>query len=207
MPNWVECELEIKGKNGVLVCMNSIGNADQPIDFDKIIPMPESLNGNHSCSEEFYGKIIMGIASEDDVKEVLADQKIVKKGITTQKRLVNYLKKEFPAAEEAGKKSLQAFRETGYTNWYDWRCNNWDTKWNACETKTVHASTKLAKICFATAWSPPKKVIMALAKRFPDLSFEMKYWEGGCGFKGVLVCSNGEVTVDKVTEYKGNRGG
>lgn len=50
--------------------------------------------------------------------------------------------------------------------WYDWSCENWGTKWNACDSQY---STKDPEhvIWFDTAWSPPVSVFEALAMRFP----------------------------------------
>ena len=50
--------------------------------------------------------------------------------------------------------------------WYDWSCENWGTKWNACDSQY---STKDPEhvIWFDTAWSPAVPVFEALAKRFP----------------------------------------
>jgi len=50
--------------------------------------------------------------------------------------------------------------------WYDWSCENWGTKWNACYAEY---STKDQEhvIWFDTAWDPPVPVLEALAKRFP----------------------------------------
>jgi hypothetical protein len=48
-------------------------------------------------------------------------------------------------------------------NWYDWRWDNWDTKWNASEVEVDGTS-----VTFETAWSAPVEVTAALAHRFPQ---------------------------------------
>jgi hypothetical protein len=50
--------------------------------------------------------------------------------------------------------------------WYDWSCENWGTKWNACYAKY---STKDPErvVWLDTEWSAPVELFEALAKRFP----------------------------------------
>lgn len=46
---------------------------------------------------------------------------------------------------------------------------------------------------FSTAWSPPVAWVEKVAKDWTDLSFELRYEEGGCCFAGYLVFEDGEV--------------
>ena len=39
---------------------------------------------------------------------------------------------------------------------------------------------------FSTAWSPPEGWLAKVAKDWTDLSFELRYEEGGVGFAGYL---------------------
>jgi hypothetical protein len=60
---------------------------------------------------------------------------------------------------------------------------------------------------FATAWSPPKKIINAMSQKFPTLAFTLKYFERGCAFNGIYEVENGVVLDDRCADYFGNRGG
>lgn len=88
-----------------------------------------------------------------------------------------------------------------------WCLANWGTKWNACEPELLENGTRRAKMCFLTAWTPPKPVVVEMSRQFPGLSFVLTYFEGGGGFKGELTCKGGEVTSDTAGEYSGQRGG
>jgi hypothetical protein len=46
-----------------------------------------------------------------------------------------------------------------------------------------------------------------MSRRFPDLTFTLRYWEGGAAFKGVFKAKGGETIVDKCGDYRGPRGG
>lgn len=49
----------------------------------------------------------------------------------------------------------------GANNWYDWRIENWGTKWNAYDTSL---NKDVNTIVFDTAWSCPFPVLEELAK-------------------------------------------
>jgi len=89
---------------------------------------------------------------------------------------------------------------------YEWCWDNWGTKWNACEVE-FHVENDIIVITFSTAWEPPKPVIEAISREFPELRLQLYYYEGGGGFKGEFVCEDGEVVVDMTDEYDGDRGG
>jgi hypothetical protein len=35
----------------------------------------------------------------------------------------------------------------------------------------------------------------------------LRFWEGGCGFRGILKVVKGHVAEEKVGDYNGSRGG
>ena len=85
---------------------------------------------------------------------------------------------------------------------YEWCNDNWGTKWNACDV-----ILKDNKYYFNTAWSPPEPVIKKLSEKFPDLTLTLKYWEGGCGFRGMCKFKYGEKIGYSNHRYSGHRGG
>jgi len=83
--------------------------------------------------------------------------------------------------------------------WWDWRIQNWGTKWEV-EAEIYQRSPKHLRYCFDSAWSPPsEKWLEIVSKMFPKLSFRLNYEEGGMGFKGYTTAKNGIV---KDTCYK-----
>tara|TARA_Y100001951_G_C11247103_1_gene244035 strand:+ start:91 stop:723 length:633 start_codon:yes stop_codon:yes gene_type:complete len=74
----------------------------------------------------------------------------------------------------------------GYTDWYDWRCEEWGTKWDACEAHVDHNDIDYFAVSFETAWSPPIAWIDNIMKDFPDLCFTLEYEEPGMCFGGRL---------------------
>jgi hypothetical protein len=70
-------------------------------------------------------------------------------------------------------------------NWYDWCCNNWGTKWDACNVD-YEEYDGIVTFAFDTAWSPPLPVYEALA----DMGFEVQayYVEFGMMYAGSWHC-------------------
>lgn len=72
----------------------------------------------------------------------------------------------------------------GASNWYDWNCSNWGTKWDVCEGDfELDADGKSGSGWFDTAWSPP----IAAYEKLKDMGFSIHatYNESGMGFCGL----------------------
>jgi len=84
----------------------------------------------------------------------------------------------------------------GASNWYDWRLNNWNTKWNAYDIEeTEHY------IQFQTAWSTPLAVIETLSLLFPENTFEVSFADEDLGYNcGSYEYKNGE----RISEEQGD---
>lgn len=94
---------------------------------------------------------------------------------------------------------------------YDWRVKHWGTKWSARGAArgegSVEGSTATVVLHFDTAWSPPTPVVLNASRRFPDLTFDLRWYECGMGLQGRYECRGGEVVSDETCDYSGPRGG
>ena len=70
--------------------------------------------------------------------------------------------------------------------WYDWRVQNWDTKWDAYDVVVTDDDPECTEIEFNTAWSPPEAICSALREQYPDVSISWFYDEPGCEIAGYL---------------------
>ena len=94
---------------------------------------------------------------------------------------------------------------------YNWRINNWGTKWE-CDVFSTKESDGELTLHFLSAWAPPDLWVRYVAEHiFPDLYFHLTYLETGAGFCGVLegqgtllYCENGDIleTDEKGEEVK-----
>jgi hypothetical protein len=77
--------------------------------------------------------------------------------------------------------------------WYQWRLANWGTKWSIDPDGLVR-NTSENQVCYSfdTAWGPPLEMIRYLSEIFPDLEFQITYFEQGNCFAGQLVLHQSE---------------
>ena len=80
------------------------------------------------------------------------------------------------------------FQSTGNPDdrWYDWRIQNWDTKWDAYDVVVTDDDPENVEIEFNTAWSPPEAICSAIREQYPDVSVSWFYDEPGCEIAGYL---------------------
>jgi hypothetical protein len=90
---------------------------------------------------------------------------------------------------------------------YEWCISNWGTKWGIYDCYISYEKIKSMMYTFSTAWSPPLPVIQKMSEMYPDLTFTLKYYECGVGYKGMYKCKGGEVVDEMEGKYRGNRGG
>jgi hypothetical protein len=150
----------------------------EQFDFNSVIPMPEVLEGTRSPTP-----------TEADL------ERYEKNG---NEELLQEMK-------EALEKSQKAIEECGYGNWYDWRLDNWGTKWNSYgfEFMTdVTENSKNISFTFDTAWAPPSDNFIAeLSGKYPNLSFEMYSYESGMEFAAHVLASKGDVQQDEDADF------
>ena len=95
---------------------------------------------------------------------------------------------ELPVMSDDKMKGLH-FASTGCQDdrWYNWRVQNWGTKWDCYslemdDTDMPHGF----EVTFETAWSPPEEVCYAIKDQYDDLSISWFYDEPGCEIAGYL---------------------
>lgn len=76
----------------------------------------------------------------------------------------------------------------------------WGTKWDAGEVDVDIGDEQLT-YRFQTAWGPPKEWLEKVAKKYPELQFELYYEEPGMDFLGRVEFENGELTGEMQDEY------
>lgn len=173
MPNYITNRLVINGDNDkvkqvidFLKSTNDKGE-DVAIDFNKIIPMPESLKVESSSMGDDGYTYLTGMSGN-----ILQRSKYEKS--------VHYAKmialkesnpKMFERCIEVGKQYLHNIAEHGSKTWYEWCCRNWGTKWNSLEPRYADYNI----IIFETAWSGVPVLIAKLAEKFPDITFDYDY--------------------------------
>jgi len=71
--------------------------------------------------------------------------------------------------------------------WYDWRNQNWDTKWDCYDLGMCdHDLPNGFEVQFNTAWAPPEEICRAIRKQYPDTDVQWFYDEPGEAIAGYL---------------------
>lgn len=182
MPNHVTNILTINAEGDKLKeILTAIKGEDRALDFNRIIPMPESLNIESSSR---------GVDAEEYIasKTKCAAKQTPKDKVIIEKFELRYKGEIFGEALRLGLTYIHNRKSYGYTTWYDWSCNHWGTKWNAYD---IHAEENT--VTFDTAWCSPAPVFEELSRMFPDVEFVVVYADEDAGYNtGTGYFMNGE---------------
>lgn len=207
MPNHVENIIILKGdEKQIREMLESIKSDDYglgTVDFNKIIPMPESLNIEAGSKtdrglklyKEFIGECLFD-RKETDVLKISAETLVESKKVYLSKR------KDIDSAEwKLGKIAWNNIQNYGAPTWYEWSINNWGTKWNAYGYDENSDYSKNTDLWFQTAWSAPHPVTQRLAEMYPDITFEHEWADEDLGANCGRKCyRNGECTEEYYPE-------
>jgi hypothetical protein len=146
----------------------------QWMDFESIIPMPEELKISHNPDAELvywglYGSRILGRFTNHNPLDY---QWVKDAGVKTPADLVRMLTDKDQENLLLAHTYRQNVEKHGHATGYSWRNKKWGTKWNAYAVTEWKPDNS---IDFLTAWSPPFRVIDALAEIFPDLTLCLEY--------------------------------
>lgn len=175
MPNWVFNYLEVTAKS-----RKPITKADKamtPDEFGRVSDLPALIESVRTQE----GDEVLPFDFETIIPtppELYAVEKIY---------YADPAKKQEQAELEARMTKLY-----GSATAYDFHCDKWGTKWNACEGEldsiirrfdksspawgqgiSVSPKEHSCVFRFQTAWSPPAPVILALSLKWPKMKFEL----------------------------------
>ena len=112
--------------------------------------------------------------------------------------------KPFKKIHELNEEELVLLSKFGSSDWYEWRVDNWGTKWE-CEDaylmfeRDIEGKEELKEIAyrFDTAWGPAINWQKKITADYPNIIFHLWYEETGMGFCGTLTNFAGN-TVEEV---------
>ncbi len=202
MPNYATNVIELSGDPDRIREMLEKIKVDEfgpgTVDFNKIIPMPESLH-IESGSRTTSGVI----AYKTFVSEYLF-----------QRRMKSTDLKDIPESAEAaylrrhpeikkdewqlGKTAARNEQEYGAQTWYEWCSTHWNTKWPACGYEKGVDYSQNDSLTFDTAWDAPHPIIAKLAEMFPEIGITHSWADEDIGSNcGRYVYQDGK----RVEEY------
>ncbi len=157
------------------------------IDFNKIIPMPPSLNieaGSRTMDGvNLYLTSLNPDAPHFGTEKMAPDafaafvQRIGKTygfGTRNHNLTAEEISKytQYVSADELmklGKTAVENQIKYGATTWYDWciQPDHWNTKWNSYDPGEYDGGKE---ITFQTAWCPPHPIIQKLSEMYPEVT-------------------------------------
>lgn len=186
MPNHVTNVLTLHGEPEQIRAMLEAIQYDDlgigSVDFNKIIPMPESLNieagSQTSTGLKAYQDFIEvytlgGTIHQDDLENIPHKSE---DAFLRQRSDIR------PEEWELGKAAWNNIRLYGVPTWYGWRNHHWGTKWNSYgygEAKVDYQDGDALN--FLTAWSAPHPVMEKLAEMFPNVEIEHEWADEDIG--------------------------
>lgn len=169
MPNYVTNIISLTGdKEKIKNLINSITSEEDGeigVDFNKIIPMPESLNvESGSNSESLIGLYLY--YENGDVSRI-------SKWKPRDESIEEYVKKRHEICNYTKEKAqvyIDNMKNYGAPTWYEWCINNWGTKWNAMRSEISED-----RIVFDTAWDGVPDLLSIVSKNNPDIIIDYLY--------------------------------
>ncbi len=187
MPNHVENLILIGGDPEEIRKMLEEIKSDEyglgTIDFNKVIPMPESLNITCGSTTNQGIKMV-----EDYLSKVSPHKKLeLSTGDSSLEELLRKQTESVPEESrenwDLGVQAVLNIQKYGCPTWYEWSINNWGTKWNAYGYyEGSDYSYRTDSLSFETAWSAPTPIVIALSERYPNLGFRHKWADEDIGY-------------------------
>lgn len=200
MPNWVQNSISLSGdERDIETVLSLVKSEESEFDFDKIIPMPKELNISSSSDNELAiicylsNKLTIPFEQLDGcyLKHVtnMFDNNWAK---TLYDERLPGRKENFDELYELGKTCCENIRKYGYVDWYNWRIDNWGTKWHASDIYVNHNI-----ISFQTAWSVPDPILEAFAYICDkhNVTFEGEYADEDRGHNTGHISSENGITA------------
>lgn len=155
------------------------------IDFNKIIPMPESLNVDAGSMEVPCLSAILTAINPitDDFGEKKLQPDEFREIVSKVNAFYSHSKPNVMAANvnrqalEKGRIYLDNIMNYGAPTWYEWRVKAWGCKWEASNQEAVSSDT----IEFTTPWSAPVPLLQALSEKFPDITISSRWADEDVG--------------------------
>lgn len=206
MPNWVTNNLNIAEKD--LETFKKLAlDENGMVDFNILIPRPKDLDitaGGYEWYKDKYGfnkekelqqNTILKPILDELYNEELTQDEFVK---LVYGKVSSKITKIYNCSNKKDKENVLRgyynLRKHGYANWYEWSCDKWGTKWNACETYGSGSS-----FTFDTAWCSPRGWLLELSKH---VDFKGSFADEDLGVNlGIFYKEDNTLWLDRLEDF------
>ena len=206
MPNHVTNIIALSGdKDKIHAMLEAIQNEEYgvgSVDFNKILPMPESLNIEAGSSTDkglkaYRGFVevytLGGTINMDKLKDIPAESEEI---FLRQRTDID--RKDW----QLGKTAWNNIQNYGAPTWYEWAIQNWGTKWGAYGYDSGMELSEDGNLWFQTAWSAPHPILEKLSELYPEITMEHKWADEDIGANcGQRTYLGGEMIDEYIPDY------
>lgn len=201
--------------------LESVKSDQSAFDFNKLIPMPESLFITDS-TDEHRDKAILYYLARIDYKEAKKAFEIIEKNKIYSDNTIlpkfNEMSQEELIKETAlwnsdvskkekeygiynyfqlGATYVNNIKKYGFPTWCQWRHNYWGTKKNAKDVFVERKEEGKAIVTFNTVWKHPYPIVKFIATRYPKIKITHNYADEELGYN----CGKG-IFLNKKTKFE-----
>lgn len=176
MPNWTKNHTIFIGATDTITKITeACTTSASEFDFEQLLPTPEFLSKlnaqNRSLDIETYCNVF-GSTYADlylPMPTTLADFERFIDAVDPEK--IEYDGKFYNPLDYYPETIREELINTyGATDWYDWRVDNWGTKWTGSDLIIDYMGNTMLAITYNTAWDTPRELFHYLLKTYPDLT-------------------------------------
>ena len=226
MPNYVTNIISIQGsteEKAKLYEQIAFDGHPGTFDFNKVIPMPESMDLTEGTIKDDAINAYLSAANPGNRSEFAPDEKISMDDLATiytyARKTIRFKLPDTRLSDESireltkkhgmaspktlislGKQYLNNVAEHGQATWYDWRVAAWGTKWNNEPDDRV-VNEKDGIISFLSAWSAPRAIVNELSRQYPSLELSISWADEDLGHNvGRASYQNGQLVDEFIPE-------
>ncbi len=173
-------------------------------DFNKLIPMPESLNIEEGTRTEQGLKLYQEFMQER-AAIIKSDMSPARKenALAVLDRTWRPRRMKDPVIWKLGEQAYNNLQKYGHTSWYSWCNQNWGTKWNAYQSWPLQDGDDT--MGFLTAWSAVPGLMKKLSEKYPEQTITYRWADEEVGYNvGEIVLKGGDIIEDR-TPVPGSR--
>ena len=223
MPNWALNKLVVKGEPDALRSFLADNKTDEEFSFHALVPMPDVLDGTISPSRtsgqllrmvQSQGltalQMLNGEKGESTFPDMPATIDVSAAGVVQAKAIIEAYKAQGGTAHwildyaQGIEGNWLAKEATGYSNWFDWACANWGTKWDCSRPDIFDSRIDEGELIidFETTWCSPEQWFRTVVSRYPDLAFTLDTGEPDCDFHVTFDGLDGSVCLSQETDFR-----
>ena len=204
MPNWCGNQLSISGPSDALLvfALAAKGNGENgDLSLNNLHPCHQDLRDVSAGSHDIAFDVMFG-----DLERVTCYAWIPADVKEDREKLIEFLSAHYRRdMREIGQKMKDNLDKYGSKNWYEWSLANWGTKWDVDGSLSSQSDEHLS-YNFDSAWSPPIEAFQKISEDFPELTFDLEYFEPGMCFAGKVTWKNGSMVYEDHRNWSSDDG-